>query len=258
MYLFDLAGTPGQYSPSIVLAAHIAEGYKTFEYRLCVEDSLQYFEYMYPNPDSKDPNAPPRVMRKYNLKDNPLGLEVTKHRVLPGFRILRFTYDPELYMQFYTDSNPLVVKPWMYINLLNRLTLKSEGGRIFEAHYTADDSEGVFRGDNTDMASTPKLAPGAYIQITGTMADDNAKVTFVMSQRGRPHMKPQTLYPVSLPEVEDDIPVTFVVKYYDGYILLDSGKETRTWKHDYKNPARFAVWNFNTTNIEMITSPGLE
>ncbi|XP_075543624.1 uncharacterized protein LOC142578091 [Dermacentor variabilis] len=78
------------------------------------------------------------------------------------------------YFQFYIDSEPLMDGLQSYIDLLNHVSITTENGYVFEGHYTAEDIYGPFDVIGFEADATPKLAPGAYIEITG-IADEGAE-----------------------------------------------------------------------------------
>ncbi|XP_077495940.1 uncharacterized protein LOC144106865 [Amblyomma americanum] len=251
-YAFKLPNALLEFSPSIVVAIRIADGYKSFKFRLGSIYTDQHIVYTHPG---KEGSTEPLAWRKWNDQDNPIETKTSKHRVRPGIRVLRIACDDQYRVQFYTDSNPLMKDLMDIIMGLNQVIIKSDGGRVFETHYTADDPLGIFVKDFMVVTSTPKLAPGAYVEITGTMSE-SAKALFVLSEKGEPDHNPEAIYHANLPNAGAE-PITWVVKFYESYLLVDTGKENKMIKHNFKTPARFSIKDFQTTNIEMVTSSDL-
>ncbi|XP_054926656.1 uncharacterized protein [Dermacentor andersoni] len=251
-YVLPLSSTASTYSPTIVLAVNIAAGFKTFEFRLFAGSTSRHIVYQYPNPDVKG-SKQPIAWRKFNDQDHPLEAPVANTLVRSGMRILRITYDENLDIQFYIDSEPLMGKRLIFIDQLNRVSITTDNGYVFEGHYTAEDPSGPFDLRGFETSATPKLAPGAYIEITG-IADGGPDVHLIVSQKGYPDQEPQSRYVAKMPTNKV---ITWLVRYYARKLTIDSGEKVHVYEHNFLAPARFCVKNFTVYNILMVTSSNL-
>lgn len=252
-YLFPMASDASAGSPSVVLAVNVASGFKKFEWRLFSSTSDRYVVYTHPNPNKKDSNEPV-AWRKYNDQDVPLEAACSKVRIRPGVRIIRFTMDEELSIRFDVDSE-LLFGALTYITELNRVSVTTDNGCIFEGHCTGEDAHAAFDSPTLEMPTTPKLAPGAYIEITGNV-EAGFDPRFVLSQRGWPDHKPELVCPVKLPDSKANW-VTWVVRYYAKKLTIDTGEKIYVHDHNFLSPARFGVREFTLYNVLLVTSSNL-
>ncbi|XP_070392307.1 uncharacterized protein [Dermacentor albipictus] len=245
-YVLPLSSVVSAYSPTIVFAVNIAVGFKEFEFRLFAGRKPQHILYQYPNPDVKD-SKEPIAWRKFNEKDHPLDAPVSNNLVRAGMRILRITYDENLEIQFYVDSEPLMGKRLVFIDQLNHVSITTDNGYVFEGHYTAEDPLGPFDVVGFEASATPKLAPGACIEITG-IAEEGRDVQLVVSQRGYANQEPQSRYVVKIPTNKV---ITWLVRYYARKLTIDSGEKVTVYEHNFLAPAWFSVRKFTVYNLLM-------
>lgn len=247
-YSFPMASDASEGSPSVVLAVNIASGFKTFDWRLYSSTSDRYVQYTYPNPDKKD-SREPVVWRKYNDQDVPLEAACTKVRIRPGMRIIRFTMNEELLIKFDVDSE-LLFGELTYITELNRVSVKTDNGCVLEGHCTGRDAHAAFDSPTLEMPTTPKLAPGAYIEITGNV-EAGFEPKFLLSQKGWPDHKPQLVCAVKLPDGQADR-VIWVVRFYAKKLTIDTGEKIYVHDHNFVAPARFGVREFTLHNVLLV------
>ncbi|KAL1477859.1 hypothetical protein MTO96_035416 [Rhipicephalus appendiculatus] len=111
-------------------------------------------------------------MAHYNEKDYPLEATATDVTILPGVHVLRIRiFESTQGIEYYYDRSPLI-KGYLYnIDQLNLIKINTENGRVFEAHFVADNDADVFRNAESNPPEyAPPLTPGAYVSVFGAVA----------------------------------------------------------------------------------------
>ncbi|XP_054926242.1 uncharacterized protein [Dermacentor andersoni] len=234
-YTFTLVSHPVDGNPEVAVVLHIAPEWKTFVFNINYDDGQNHLHYKYP----KAPGSTEAVATKqYNVKDKSLETPVTSFKILPGAHIVRFQID---------TNNKLV-----------QIFLKTENGRVFEAHQVADDGSSVFDNElGNDPRDTPPLVPGCFLEVKGEVANASNSPSFAISElskydKNSPATPQFTTFPVPLPAGAQTF--VYYVKYCRKHLIIDAGAGMKVYSHNFKAPRRCYAKDLWGENINFVVN----
>ncbi|KAH6940959.1 hypothetical protein HPB50_011138 [Hyalomma asiaticum] len=92
------------------------------------------------------------VTQQFNLKDKPVEVPVKDVKVRPGMHVVRIRIDDRSSnTQFYVDEDKLIDGGILNVENANLVSIKTEKGRVFEAHFVAETDGDVFPAVSTHL-----------------------------------------------------------------------------------------------------------
>ncbi|XP_037526684.1 uncharacterized protein LOC119404174 [Rhipicephalus sanguineus] len=253
-YLFSLPSHPTEGYAEVAVVVEVTAGYKTFEFGYDYDEGKNHMHYICRHSAG---TSEALATRQYNQKDLPLPTAVAKVNVLPGVHVFRMRIDNDTQdVQLYVDQDALFGKAVPNIEFANQIKVKTEKGRVFEAHYVANNGSDIF--DNSagdDPRQAPRLSPGCYVEVSGQVIPGLPRTYFLISElskyeQGKNMENTQVKFLVPLPGNTESF--VYYVKFFEKHLIVDAGAGIKVYKHNFKAPARYYPMSLWTENVTIV------
>ncbi|XP_037528087.1 uncharacterized protein LOC119405329 [Rhipicephalus sanguineus] len=252
-YMFGLPGHPVSGNAEIAVAMEIPLGFQTFEFKFDYSEGNNHIHYKFPrSPGSKEAFA----IVQYNQKDNPIEVAASDAMIFPGVHVLRIRVsDDDQSVQFYTDSAQLFQDTVYNVENTDVVRIKNDNGRVFEAHYVADNDSDVFESEGgNDPNYAPGLTPGSFVSVSGSVAFSTTTSFMILerSKLDKTNKNPSVTEKYKIHYPADTQDLFYYVKFFKNYLIIDGGQGMQVIKHNFKAPQDYFPTDLYTKDVIVV------